>query len=80
MNKFALTHADLLSFAQKVYQEACYGYYDLCTPITEKLTAEFLNDKETINQEIVWQEFPKDGWVQPSYHGGNFINNNSERI
>jgi hypothetical protein len=84
MSKFIISQEDLLAFAQKVYNEACYGYFDLCVPITEKMLSEFLLDKQKFKEETIeWHQFaprPLFQMTDEVARNQNFIGNISERI
>lgn len=42
---FKIAREELLNFAKKLYQEACYGYLDLCDPVTERMVTDFLDGR-----------------------------------
>ncbi len=61
--KYVFTKDEILSFAKRIYAEACGGYMDLCDSSTEGMTEEFLAGKEQ-------QNFAPSAWLQNTYIGG----------
>lgn len=50
---FKITREELVNFARKLYQEACYGYLDLCEPATDRMVADFLDGRVPVETGIL---------------------------
>jgi hypothetical protein len=50
---FKITREELSSFAKKLYQEACYGYMDLCDSVVETMIADFLDGRKPMDTGIL---------------------------
>jgi hypothetical protein len=87
MKNFKINEEDLKSFAIKIYQEACYGYFDLAESFVETALQDFLKNCVLIKDGLGYSSNIYE--TQNSSFGGtlrqgvfdfdsnNFVQNNS---
>jgi len=49
MTGYKFSQDELLAFAKKIYEEACYGYMDLKESVCDALVREFLDGREIVS-------------------------------
>ena len=53
MQSFKITKEELLKFAERLYSEGCFGYFDLCEATADRMVTDFLDGREPLTPSIL---------------------------